>query len=75
VALDVERVLALWGPDPVHPSPTAYRLVAAKIAEKVENIISEADLPTPNPPEHCWQTQGQPPGSLGRRLAVGGQAS
>ncbi len=40
-AMDIERVLALWGRDPVHPSPTAYRILAEQIVEKVEQILAE----------------------------------
>ncbi len=38
--LEIERVLALWGGDPVHPSQVAYRLLAGKIVEKVEDALS-----------------------------------
>jgi hypothetical protein len=39
--LDIERVLAIWGTDPVHPSPAAYRILAGKIAEKIEQVLSD----------------------------------
>ncbi len=38
---DEERVIALWGPDPVHPTSSAYRELAAKIAEKASEILAE----------------------------------
>jgi hypothetical protein len=38
---DEERVIALWGPDPVHPTSAAYRELAAKIAEKASEILAE----------------------------------
>jgi hypothetical protein len=37
--LEIERVLALWGGDPVHPSQAAYRLLAGKIVEKVHATL------------------------------------
>jgi hypothetical protein len=40
-SLDIERVLAIWGSDPVHPSPAAYRILAGKIAEKIERVLSD----------------------------------
>jgi hypothetical protein len=40
-AEDEERVIALWGPDPVHPTSSAYRVLAAKIAEKAREILAE----------------------------------
>jgi hypothetical protein len=40
-SLDIERVLAIWGTDPVHPSPAAYRILAGKISEKIEQVLSE----------------------------------
>jgi hypothetical protein len=43
-ATDLDRILALWGPDPVHPTAAAYRVLSDKIADKVESMLSE----TPN---------------------------
>ncbi len=37
--LEIERVLALWGGDPVHPSQAAYRLLSGKIVEKIQAIL------------------------------------
>jgi hypothetical protein len=38
-AMEIDRVLALWGPDPVHPTTATYRILANKIAEKIENML------------------------------------
>jgi hypothetical protein len=38
-AMEIDRILALWGPDPVHPTPATYRILAEKIVEKVENLL------------------------------------
>ncbi len=35
------QVIALWGPDPVHPTSAAYRELAAKLAEKTWEILAE----------------------------------
>jgi hypothetical protein len=40
-SLEIERVLAIWGTDPVHPSPAAYRILAGKISEKIEQVLSD----------------------------------
>jgi hypothetical protein len=40
-SLDIERVLAIWGSDPVHPSPAAYRILSGKIVEKIERLLSD----------------------------------
>jgi hypothetical protein len=37
--LELDRILALWGADPVHPTQAAYRILADKIASKVESLI------------------------------------
>jgi hypothetical protein len=38
---DEKRVIALWGPDPVHLTSAAYRELAAKVAEKTREILAE----------------------------------
>jgi hypothetical protein len=40
-SLDIERVLAIWGTDPVHPSPAAYRILVGKIVEKIEQVLAD----------------------------------
>jgi hypothetical protein len=40
-AMEIDKILALWGPDPVHPTPATYRILAKKIAEKVECLLTE----------------------------------
>ncbi len=40
-SMDIERVLALCGRDPVHPGQAAYWLLARKISEKVELFLGE----------------------------------
>jgi hypothetical protein len=37
--LELDRILALWGADPVHPTQAAYRLLAEKIAYKVGSLL------------------------------------
>ncbi len=38
---DEERVMALWGPDPVHPTSAAYRELAANVAERTLDLLPE----------------------------------
>jgi hypothetical protein len=42
--LDLDRILALWGSDPVHPIAAAYRLLAYKITDMVEMVLREASI-------------------------------
>jgi hypothetical protein len=37
--LELDRILALWGADPVHPTQAAYRVLEDKIASKIESLI------------------------------------
>ncbi len=40
-AMEIDRVLALWGADSVYPRPATFRILANKIAEKTEALVSE----------------------------------
>jgi hypothetical protein len=40
-AMEIDKILALWAPDPVHPTPATYRILAKKIVEKVESLLTE----------------------------------
>jgi hypothetical protein len=42
----LDRIIALWGSDPVHPTRGAYQRLAAKIAVRVSEILAEPDTPT-----------------------------
>jgi hypothetical protein len=48
---EATRTAALWGPDPVHPSQAAYRL----IAEAIETDIQDPDARYTNPPKDVQQ--------------------
>jgi hypothetical protein len=39
--MDIDKILALWGTDPVHLTTATYRILAKKIVEKVETLLSE----------------------------------
>jgi hypothetical protein len=43
--LDLDRILALWGPDPVHPTSATDRMLSDKIMDKIEAVRA---APTPN---------------------------
>jgi hypothetical protein len=52
-AMEIDKILALWGPDPVHPTPATYRILAKKNVEKVETLLLEPtdrDLSGVQPP-------------------------
>jgi hypothetical protein len=36
----LDRIIALWGSDPVHPTREAYQRLASKIVEKVSEILA-----------------------------------
>jgi hypothetical protein len=66
--LDIERVIALWEGDPVHPSPAAYRLLAGKIVEKIHGIFeksterqeTQAPVKRKQDPREAWVSGSQP---------------
>ncbi len=66
--LEIERVLALWGGDPVHPSQAAYRLLAGKIADKIHGIFqasterqgTQAPVKRKQDPREAWVSGSQP---------------
>lgn len=45
---DERRIVALWGDDPVHPTNATYRELAAKISDKVEQLLEEKMKPEYN---------------------------
>jgi hypothetical protein len=50
---DLDRILALWGPDPVHPTAAAYWILSEKIAEKTDALLSETQSsPVQEPNTH-----------------------
>jgi lysophospholipase L1-like esterase len=44
---EATRTAALWGPDPVHPTSAAYRM----IAEAIEADLQDPDARYTNPPK------------------------
>jgi hypothetical protein len=47
VCEDEGRIVAQWGDDPVHPTKAAYRELAAKIADKAEQLLDDKMKPEP----------------------------
>ncbi len=68
MSLEIERVIALWGGDPVHPGPAAYRLLAGKVIEKVQSILeksierqeTQAPIKRKQDPREAWVSGSQP---------------
>jgi hypothetical protein len=42
----LDRIIALWGSDPVHPTRGAYQRLATKIAIRVAEVLAETDTLT-----------------------------
>jgi hypothetical protein len=42
----LDRIIALWGSDPVHPTREAYQRLAARIAARATEILAEPEMPT-----------------------------
>jgi hypothetical protein len=42
----LDRIIALWGSDPVHPTRGAYQRLATKIATRVSEVLAEPETPT-----------------------------
>jgi hypothetical protein len=42
----LDRIIALWGSDPVHPTRGAYQRLATKIVARVSEVLAEPDTPT-----------------------------
>jgi hypothetical protein len=53
---EASRTAALWGPDPVHPTQAAYRL----IAEAIEADLQDPDAKYTNPPKDTHQSAKKP---------------
>jgi hypothetical protein len=53
---DAVRTAALWGPDAVHPTQAAYRL----IAEAIELDLQDQDARYTNPPKDFHQSAKRP---------------
>jgi hypothetical protein len=44
--LDDERILQLWGTDPVHPTDVAYKAIASHLSDTIESLAAETRLKT-----------------------------
>jgi hypothetical protein len=67
--MDVERALAQWGPNPVRPGNNTYRLLAARISEKIEKYSRNPlkDRPLTRPCPERGRPTTETPGSRDRR--------
>jgi hypothetical protein len=41
----IDTILELWGDDPVHPTPAAYKVLADKLAAMVDDMLAETVEP------------------------------
>jgi hypothetical protein len=45
--VNIDSIIKLWGEDPVHPTPTAYQVLANKLVAMVDDMMVEATGPAP----------------------------
>ncbi len=66
--VNIDTIIDLWGEDPVHPTPEAYKVLADKLASMVDDMMAEpASVPaSPTPtkkraaPREPWIISSEP---------------
>jgi hypothetical protein len=66
--VNIDTIIDLWGDDPVHPTPAAYKVLADKLASMVDDMLAEpASVPaSPTPtkkraaPREPWIISSEP---------------
>jgi hypothetical protein len=66
--VNIDTIIDLWGDDPVHPTPAAYKVLADKLAAMVDDMLAEpATVPaSPTPtkkraaPREPWIVSSEP---------------
>ncbi len=49
--VNIDMIIELWGDDPVHPTPAAYKVLADKLATMVDDMLAEStSTPASTPP-------------------------
>ncbi len=47
---NIDTIIELWGEDPVHPTPVAYKVLADKLATMVDDMLAETTSTTASTP-------------------------
>jgi hypothetical protein len=66
--VNIDTIIDLWGDDPVHPTPAAYKVLADKLASMVDDMLAEPTSvpasPTPTKkraaPREPWIISSEP---------------
>jgi hypothetical protein len=66
--VNIDMIIDLWGDDPVHPTPAAYKVLADRLASMVDDMLAEpASVPaSPTPvkkraaPREPWIISSEP---------------
>jgi hypothetical protein len=49
--VNIDTILELWGEDPVHPTPSGYRVLAERLASMVDDVLTDATVNNDPPPQ------------------------
>jgi hypothetical protein len=49
--VNIDTILELWGEDPVHPTPSGYRVLAERLASMVDDVLTDVTVNNDPPPQ------------------------
>jgi hypothetical protein len=49
--VNIDTILELWGEDPVHPTPSGYKVLAERLASMVDDVLTDATVNNDPPPQ------------------------
>jgi hypothetical protein len=49
--VNINTILELWGEDPVHPTPSGYRVLAERLASMVDDVLTDVTVNNDPPPQ------------------------
>jgi hypothetical protein len=49
--VNIVTILELWGEDPVHPTPSGYRVLAERLASMVDDVLTDVTVNNDPPPQ------------------------
>jgi hypothetical protein len=49
--VNIDTILELWGEDPVHPTPSGYRVLAERLASMVDDVLTDVTVNSDPPPQ------------------------